>query len=150
MWRRVRYWVSIISHILTTTMAGHISLTFLLRSSPHPSLHVTNLANMCFPPSIQSPVLPFNPLRPTSWSLPRSWLSAMALAIRSMQTARPLAASLQRTSGTYTPRPLATQAALLLPAQAFPPSHWPNSSRAPSPLTRPLRRPFPRHPQRQR
>jgi len=78
-----------------------------------------NLANMYFPPSTQSPVPPFNPLRPMSWSLPTSWLSAMTLVICSMPTARPLATSLQRTSGTYTPRLSATQAALPFLALAF-------------------------------
>jgi len=78
-----------------------------------------NLANMCFPLSTQSPVPPFNPLRPTSWSLPTSWLSAMTLVIRSTPTARPLATSPQRMSGTYTPRPSATQAALPFLALAF-------------------------------
>jgi len=54
----------------------------------------------------------------------------MVLAIHSMPTARPLLTSLQRTSGTYMPRLLATQAILPFSALTFPPSHWPNSLRA--------------------
>jgi len=66
-----------------------------------------------------------------SWSLPTSWLSAMTLVIHSTPTARPLAISPQRTSGTYTPRPSATQAALLFSALAF---HWVASQTLQEPL----------------
>jgi len=73
---------------------------------------------------------------------PQAGFPQWPMTIRSMPTARPLVTSLQRTSGTYMPRPFS--------ALAFPPSRWPNSSREPSPLTRPLRHVFPRRPQCQR
>ena len=55
------------------SLHANISLMSLLHSLPCPSSHVTNLANICFPLSTQSPVPAFNLLQPTSWlsAMPR-------------------------------------------------------------------------------
>ena len=58
------------------SLHANISLTSLLHSSPRPSSHVTNLANICLLLSTQSPVPAFNLLRPTSWLSAMPWLAS--------------------------------------------------------------------------
>ena len=132
---------------LNSDTTGHISSMSSLPSSPHPSSPAMNSANMCSPLSTRNLQPPPKPLRFTRWSLLTRWLSALALAIHSMRTAMPPATSLQKTSGTYTRRPSATQITWRFSAPAFPRSRSPSSSRQHFHRTKhPQRRPPPLRP----